>query len=156
MYESLKQLMTVSRGLDADNPHAGGIAGGIAGTASFLLVGFGAAKVSQDANGGTTVVPPRHGQDVVPGKLPVHTGRTALANQRQLAEEGSLSRYEQAPILRERLVEADKTSPGLPVSLFRVFISNVIQMWVYEWVRKHIRAISVDPPPPPRRPGGDL
>jgi hypothetical protein len=40
MYESLKQLMTVSRGLDPDNPHAGGLAGGIAGTASFLLASY--------------------------------------------------------------------------------------------------------------------
>jgi hypothetical protein len=37
---------------------------------------------------------------------------------------------------------------GLPISMVRVFFSNLIQMWIFELVKKEIRGIDVDPPLP--------
>jgi hypothetical protein len=39
---------------------------------------------------------------------------------------------------------------GLPITMTRVFLSNLIQMWLFEYTKKRIRNLDIDPPPPPR------
>ncbi|KAF2672831.1 mitochondrial carrier [Microthyrium microscopicum] len=44
---------------------------------------------------------------------------------------------------------------GLPITMTRVFMSNLIQMWIFEYMKKEIRAFDIDPPPPARLPKHD-
>jgi len=112
-YEGVKQLLSVTRGGEPDNPIAGGIAGGLCGMLAYLCA------------------------------YPIDTVKTVYQRNCLFMRDGQKHLVPINLLAREQY-------RGLPITMARVFLSNLIQMWLFEYMKKRIRTMEVDPPPPPR------
>jgi solute carrier family 25 carnitine/acylcarnitine transporter 20/29 len=130
-YEGVKQLLSVSRGGEPDNPIAGGVAGGLCGMLAFLSV----SSISE--------LKPRNDVADNSKAYPIDTVKTVYQRNCLFLKDG-----------KNQVVPINwfgkEQYRGLPITMARVFLSNLIQMWIYEYMKKKIRNMEVDPPLPPR------